>query len=196
MSRSLLRHLLHGALGFALVSIAAFAVWAFGGPWFRGRGGEPAMYAAITAVFLGLSGAVLAPLAGGWGRFYRAFLPAFGVYALVWSLAWFSLHGRTGEWVGALAGCLAFSSLCLRRLGGRHGLLLPALAFFAWHTAGYFAGSWAMYGFWLDPARLEEFPGLGKADVAVLAKLSWGLCYGLGFGAGLGQLLHRARVGA
>ena len=93
MSRSLLRHLLHGALGFALVSIAAFAVWAFGGPWFRGRGGEPAMYAAITAVFLGLSGAVLAPLAGGWGRFYRAFLPAFGVYALVWSLAWFSLLG-------------------------------------------------------------------------------------------------------
>jgi hypothetical protein len=47
---------LHGALGFAVVSVAAFCVWAFGGRWFRGNGGEGAMYAAIAAVFIGLSG--------------------------------------------------------------------------------------------------------------------------------------------
>ena len=45
-----------GALGFAVVSVAAFCVWAFGGRWFRGNGGEGAMYAAIAAVFIGMSG--------------------------------------------------------------------------------------------------------------------------------------------
>ena len=49
------RAILRGALGFGLVSLIAFSVWAFGGGWFRGRGGEPAMYAAIAAVFVVVS---------------------------------------------------------------------------------------------------------------------------------------------
>jgi hypothetical protein len=84
MTRSLLKDILHGSIGLAGVSIAAFSVWAFGAGWFRHLGGELGMYAGIAVVFLGLSGLVLGSLAGRVGRFYRAFLPAFTAYAATW----------------------------------------------------------------------------------------------------------------
>ena len=80
------RWILSGAWRFALVSLIAFSVWAFGGKLFRGIGGEPTMYAAITLVFLGLSGGFLAPLAPGPKRlqsFYALFFPGFIAYAIV-----------------------------------------------------------------------------------------------------------------
>ena len=43
MPRSLLKDVLHGSIGFAFVSIAAFSVWAFGAGWFRDLGGELGM---------------------------------------------------------------------------------------------------------------------------------------------------------
>src|SRR5690606_28832133 len=137
--------LLHGALGFALVSVAAFSIWAFLPGLFRGFGGELGLYAAIAAVFLGLSGLILGPLAGGMGRFYSAFLPAFLVYSVIWTLAWFLLKGRLGEWVGAALGCAAFSYLALARLKAPSGWLTATLELFLLHTAGYFVGSWVMY---------------------------------------------------
>jgi len=194
--RSLLRDVLHGALGFALVSIAAFSVWAFGAGLFRNLGGELVMYAAIAAVFLGLSGIVLGPLVGGGGRFYKAFLPAFLFYAVVWCVAWFGLKGRMGEWTGAAAGCLVFTLISMKLLGSVRGWLAAAIALFVLHTAGYFAGDWAMYDFWLEKKELIAQGNLTKPQLAILAKLSWGLCYGLGFGAGIGWVFHRARVGA
>jgi hypothetical protein len=191
VSRSLVRDVIHGALGFALVSIAAFSVWAFAAPLFRHAGGELGMYAAIAAVFLGLSGIALGPVAGGAGRFYRAFLPAFFAYALIWCVAWFGLKGRAGEWIGAAAGCLAFAIISMRMLGCMRGWVVAALALFVLHTAGYFAGDWAMYDFWLAD-RNAKIP---RPEAAMLAKLSWGLCYGLGFGAGIGWVFHQACAG-
>lgn len=195
-SRSLTRDLLHGALGFAAVSLASFSIWAFAAGAFRRLGGEPAMYVAIAVVFLGLSGVVLGPLAGGTGRFYRVFLPAFSAYAVLWSVAWFALPNRSGEWLGALLGCAAFVGLARWRLGTSTGWLALFTGFFLLHTAGYFAGSWAMYDFWLARFKAGNPDGLTGPQAAVLAKLSWGLCYGLGFGAGLGWLFHRARSAA
>jgi hypothetical protein len=193
-SRSLSRDLIHGALGFALVSVAAFCVWAFAGGWFRGHGGELAMYGAIAAVFLGFSGLILGPLAGGAGRFYRAFLPAFFIYALLWCAAWFALRDKTGEWLGSVIGGVAFAVISMKLLGSTRGWLGAAVVFVILHSAGYFAGDWAMYGYWLDKGRAAQFPGLARPDFMVLAKLSWGLCYGLGFGAGIGYVFHRARL--
>jgi hypothetical protein len=177
-----------GALGFTLVSVAAFSVWAWGGGWFRGRGGEPAMYAAVAVVFLGLTGLVLHPLVTGArrvARFYGVFLPAFLAYAAVWSAIWFALPHRAGEWLAALAGALVFVALTAWRFGRRSGWLPAAAVFFVLHTAGYFAGGQGM-GRLLQAARNDGPGGLTPEQWLVLAKLAWGVGYGLGFGAGLG----------
>lgn len=192
-SRSQIRDTLHGAIGFAGVALAAFSIWAFAPGFFRHAGGEPGMYAAIALVFLGLSGLVLGPLAGGAGRFYKAFLPAFLLYSVLWCVAWFALKNRAGEWLGAAAGCLGFAWLAMRLLGSTRGWLVAAVALFALHTAGYFAGDWAMYDYWLGDKEVGKEE---RRQLATLGKLSWGLLYGLGFGAGIGQVFHRARVGA
>ncbi len=196
MPRSLLKDTVHGGLGFAVVSIAAFSVWAFGAGWFRNFGGELGMYAAIAAVFLGLSGLVLGPLAGGVGRFYKAFLPAFFVYAVVWTAAWFALPDKRGEWIGAAAGCLVFAWIAMKMLGSTRGWLLAALALFILHTAGYFAGDWAMYDVFVPQAKAAGKGSPEFQHYMTLAKLSWGLFYGLGFGAGIGWVFNKARIAA
>lgn len=191
---------LYGAAGFTAVSLVAYSVWAFGGSWFRGRGGEPALYAAIAAVFLALTGLVLHPLLRGErrvARFYGAFGPAFSGYAVVWSGFWFWLGSGAGEWLGALFGCAAFVALTAWRLGG-WGAFGPALAvLFVLHTAGYFAGGWSM-GELMARARAEAAGSPERARLAALAMLSWGFFHGLGFGAGLGWVYHllQARAGA
>ena len=108
------RWILSGAWRFATVSLLAFSVWAFGGRLFRGIGGEPTMYAAITVVFLGLSGWFLGPLAPGprpIRTFYSLFFPSFLAYAVVWSGLWFALGFGLGEWLASLAGSLVFVAI-------------------------------------------------------------------------------------
>jgi hypothetical protein len=78
-------------------------------------------------------------------------------------------------------------------LGNTRGWLVGALGLFALHTAGYFAGDSAMYDVWVPKARTFEKGSPEFQNYMTLAKLSWGLFYGLGFGAGLGWLFHRAR---
>lgn len=179
-----------GSIGFAVVSVAAFCVWAFGGRWFRGNGGEGAMYAAIAAVFVGLSGVLLHPLILGrnrlW-RFYSVFAPAFLAYAVVWSGFWFWLKFGLGEWLGALLGSVAFVALSAWRFGRWQRFGVGVVIFFVLHTAGYFAGGQSMA--WLMQAsRQKPVPFLDPTSLVVLAKLSWGLFYGLGLGAGLGYV--------
>lgn len=190
-SRSLSRDLVHGTLGFALVSLLAFSIWAFAGRWFPG---ELSLYTAIAAVFLGLSGIVLGPLAGGAGRFYRAFLPAFLVYAVLWCVAWFGIGGKPGEWVGAVIGGLAFTVISLRILGNSQGWLGATLVFLVLHCAGYFAGDWAYTYAKGHLPQLSESLGLAGPDVRNAGRLAWGLFYGLGFGAGIGWVFHQGRM--
>src|SRR6267154_381292 len=76
-------YVLQGAWRFAIVSIVGFAVWAFGGRWFRAHGGEPGLYAASTVVFIGFAGLLMHPLVHGrrpLARFYGVFIPAFLAY--------------------------------------------------------------------------------------------------------------------
>ncbi len=195
-TRTLTRDILHGSLGFGLVSVAAFSVWGFASQFFRDFGGEPAMYAAIAVVFLVLSGLILSPLAGGMGRFYQAFLPAFALYAVVWSAVWFAMRDRTGEWVASAAGCVVFSLISMKILGSLRGWVVATLALFVLHSAGYFAGDWVMHGHFLAPETFKDLPKTDKAQAALMGKLAWGLLYGLGFGAGIGWVFNRARVAA
>ena len=70
---------------------------------------------------------------------------------------------------------------------GRWSLYWRAAAlFFVLHTAGYFAGGQSM-AFLMDLSHQKPAPLLEATTWSVLAKLSWGLFYGLGFGGGLGS---------
>ncbi len=180
----LIRSTLHGALGYAAVSVAAYSIWAFAP---KLGGSEMGMYALIALVFLCGTGIALHGLLRGehrMSRFYRLFLPAFFGYALLWSAAWFLIKGRPSEWIGALAGTLFFSFIAWRSLGRAPGFWTGALALFALHTLGYFIG-----GEWMHGILATGIKGWSKPQVAIIAKLGWGFFHGLGFGAGIGFAL-------
>jgi hypothetical protein len=177
--------MVRGALAFAAVSVGAFAVWAFGGIWLHRAVGEGGLYAACAAVFVLLSGFFLAPLVRGprpMLRVYKAFMPAFLLYAVVWSACWFKLGFGNGEWLASLLGCAIFGWVLGKMLGAKKAYLITIVILFVCHSAGYFAGGW-FYG--MLPAKASSL-GLDKKTTGLLAKLIWGLCFGLGFGAGIG----------
>lgn len=184
--------LIRGSLGFGTVSLAAFSVWAFGGKWLQAHSGETGLYAACALVFLGLSGLLLHPLVRGPGsllRFYTIFIPAFLCYAIIWSVAWFLLRFGTGEWLGALAGTIGFVAVVSWRFRNARGFVQTSLVVFVLNSMGYFLGGTSMH--WLlGPSGSSMFSGLSKPSLIVMAKLAWGLLYGLGFGAGIGYAFH------
>ena len=182
------RALARGTMGFTLVSVAGFAVWALAGRWLYAHVGEAGLYLACLVVFLGLSGWLLHPLVNGLRplvRFYKIFIPAFLAYALVWCGFWFALRLGAGEWLGSFFGCAVFALVLARAFGNYRALPLVIAVLFLTHSAGYFAGGYAMYHFpksgtgWLE--------GVSKQNLSIVAKLLWGVCYGAGFGAGLGH---------
>jgi hypothetical protein len=178
---ALFRSTLHGGIGLGLVSLLAYSVWALVP---RLAGSEIGMYALIALVYLLGSGLALHGLIQGdrrMRRFHALFLPAFGGYAMLWSLAWFLIPHAQREWIAALAGTLFFAWVAWWKLGKSRGFWTGAAVLFALHTAGYFLGGKWMYGV------LESgIEGWAKPQVAIVAKLGWGLFHGLGFGAGIG----------
>ena len=169
----MLSSILRGAIGFAVVSAAAFSVWVYGGKWFHQHGGEAAMYAGCCLVFLGIAGLLLHPLLNGpksLARFYKIFIPAFLLYAVAWCAGWFLMGAGRGEWVASLAGSIAFTLVMAAMLKGWRALLVSTLVMFVAHSAGYFAGEKVCY----------------TSLHSAMSELLWGVCYGLGFGAGIG----------
>jgi hypothetical protein len=184
------RAVLHGAIGFALVSLGGFSVWAFGGRWFYRNVGEVGLYVACAAVFIGLAGRFMSPLVDGprpVSRFHKAFVPAFLAYAIVWSVCWFALHTGLGEWLGSLLGSVIFALVFGKMLGSTTGWVTVAMVLFVGHSAGYFLGSL----FYSAKSTLPFISELARRQIALIGQLGWGLLYGLGFGAGIGFALHR-----
>jgi hypothetical protein len=92
-----------GGLGFGLVGLAAFAVWAVGGKALTQAVGEAGLYALCALVFIGLAGLVFGQLVigpGGTVRIYGLFTLAFTAYSAVWCAAWFGLRGTLAAEVG------------------------------------------------------------------------------------------------
>lgn len=174
------RSLLTGGLGFGLASLVVFATVAFAERWMYTRLGLYGAYMAWTALFILLGGGALGTLAvGRWRlpKFYLLFGLAFFAYAAGWVGAYFTLGGASGEWVGALAGCLLMG--CVFAFGfraSRTALSLSAVLFVG-HAVGYFLGS-----------ALNDSVG-GRPGM-----LLWGAAYGLCLGAGLGAALHLAQA--
>jgi len=190
-SRTCTAAIVRGTISFTIVSLAGFSVWAFAGGWFYKNVGEAGLYAACAIVFMGLAGLLMHPLLQGGnrlGRFYKAFIPAFFIYAVVWSVCWFALKFGPGEWLGSFLGCAAFALVLGKMLTSTQGLWKVVVVLFLAHSAGYFLGGIA-YGAMRTPP--EFLQGLSRGQRGLIAKMLWGLFYGLGFGAGIGYAFHQ-----
>jgi hypothetical protein len=182
---SLAQSLLIGIAGFTVVSVAGFVPWAvFGhllGPWV----GERGVYVVCALVFIALSGPALHRLIIGPGslsRFYKLFSLAFIVYSILWIAIWMSLRGHRGSVLGLLGGTLAMGVILALAFDAGRRIVTVVAALFLLNAAGYFIGG-------VCEEALFVYNGLA-------ARLSWGVCYGIGFGAGLGLAFYLCQAEA
>lgn len=169
---SLGESILRGVIGFTILSLAGFLPWVLAGRWFYKNVGEIGLYATCAVVFLAFSGPCLHRLIIGPGsleRIYRVFSLAFIVYAIVWTAAYMTWRGKIGGIVGALVGMVAMGGTLAGAFGVQRQALAVITALFASNLAGYFVGEL-----------------VHNALTGTSAKAAWGICYGLGFGAGIG----------
>lgn len=188
-----------GGVGFGLVGLAAFAVWAIGDKALTKAIGEPGLYAVCALVFVGLAGTVFGQLVigpGGTRRVYGLFALAFVTYSVVWSGAWFGLRGTLGaEVVGAVLGSAAMAGLLAWGFGAGREAARVVAALILFNALGYFLGE--IWWRWL--------PGEGGAQVfgslfnrpqrMMLAMLGWGVLFGAFFGAGVGYVIYQCQEG-
>lgn len=182
-----------GARGFTVLGLAGFLPWALGtGRWL----GEGGMFALCAIVFIALSGPLLHRLTPGPGslwRFQILFTLAFVAYAAVWTLVWFKLRIHLSDYFGLALGTLAFSLVTAWRLNAWKQLPLAFVGLAVLHTAGYWVGD-EIYVTLRSKAELQIASlHLNAAQCALIAKLGWGILYGVGFGAGIGWLFGVSR---
>jgi len=143
------------------------------------RGQNALLHSSIAAVYLVASGWILARLVppAGRARYLGLFTLGFAGYAALWCLCWFGLRGRYhADFHGSVLGLGWLTWLHWRAFGALGSWVPAALILIALHTLGYTAG--------------DDLHDLGGG---VRGRLLWGLGHGLGFGAGLGWLLHQAQ---
>lgn len=193
----LVESVLRGMIGFTLVSLGGFAPWVLAGRWFYRNVGEAGLYAACAIIFIGLSGPLLHRLIIGPGslsRCYKIFSLAFLAYAVVWTIAWMTLARATGAAtagiVGGLCGIIIMGTVLALGFAAPGAIVKVIVALFISNLAGYFIGEWAYNGLnALNDGNATGFV-LERQTRSILSKTAWGLCYGLGFGAGIGFAFH------
>jgi len=174
--------LMRGMIGFTVVSVAGFVPWAVFGKWFHmhlGKNGEVGMYVACAVVFLALTAPLLHRLIIGPGsilRFYKVFCPAFAAYSIAWIAGWMALRGHPGSIAGLLAGTMVMACMLVAAFDALRSVVKVFVALFVLNSIGYFVGGLS------EAALIKAYP--------LLAKLSWGVFYGIGLGAGLGLAFH------
>ena len=185
---SLGESLLRGVFGFTVVSVAGFAPWAVGGAWLYERIGEAGLYGVCALVFIAASGLFMHRLIIGPGslsRFYLLFAPSFALYSVAWIAAWMLIKGHPGSIVGLLAGTALMGGMFAWAFDAKREIPKIIAVLFLLNAFGYFAGGILDAGF----ARLEGLP-FPQTTQLIIAKSLWGVCYGVGFGAGLGLVFH------
>lgn len=186
-----MRHLSVGL--FSLVAILSFSCWAWGGSVFPS---EVIMYAACALVFLLGGGMAMWPILGGTSRFRWTYCLRFALgyilYSILWSAAWFLFRNTWGEILGSSLGLVGLTGFLRRYTKQELSFVTVVAILFLFHSLGYYAGDFlhsALQGRGNVPLSLPCAP----ATVAVLSKLAWGVCYGMGLGWGLHQVLQTAR---
>jgi hypothetical protein len=175
---SLGQSLLIGTVGFTVVSVAGFVPWAVFGHLLGPVVGESGVYLICARVFIALSGPALHRLIIGPGslsRFYKLFSLAFMAYSVIWIAVWMSLRDQ-GERLGLLCATMAMGAIFALAFGAKWRAIIVVAALFLLNAAGYFIGG-------VCEEALFAYNGLA-------ARLSWGVCYGIGFGAGLGVAFY------
>ena len=178
---SLRSSVLLGSLGFTLASLVVFATVAFGENWMYHNLGEIGSYLAWGLMFVILGGILLSPLIWGPRRLAR-FLPGFALsffgYVIGWYTGYIGFGMRSGEWLGAVLGCLFFAAglAAMFKIKSYVLVLQLFLVVFLLNAAGYFLG------------EMLYFSIHGRTGM-----LFWGLVYGLFFGAGIGAAIHLAQ---
>ena len=182
-----------GIIGFTIVSVAGFLPWGVYGKWFRAQVGELGMYVACAVVFIVSSGLVMHRLiigSGSLSRFYKLFTPAFAAYSVAWIIGWMKVGGHPGSVVGLLSGTAIMGWMLATAFDARGETLKVIAALFVLNSIGYFIGGifeTALIG--IPECRIGGVT-LAKPTQLILAKMQWGVCYGIGFGAGLGFAFH------
>jgi hypothetical protein len=192
---------LRGMIGFTVVSLGGFAPWVLAGRWFYRSVGEIGLYVACALVFIALSGPLLHRLIIGPGslnRFYKLFSLAFLAYAVVWTVAWMALARSTGSFtagiMGAVTGIVVMGTLLALGFHATESALKVIIALLIGNVVGYFIGEGAYHGI----SALKEGNATGlvleRQTRSILSKAAWGLCYGLGFGAGIGFAFYACQA--
>jgi hypothetical protein len=169
---------LRGIIGFTLVSVGGFAPWPIFERWFRSMG-EMDLYIACLVMFIGLSGVCLHRLIIGPGslpRFYKLFSLAFTAYAVAWVAIWVLLRGNAGGIGGLLGGACAMGFVLTLAFDAPRAIGKVVVALFVLNALGYYLGG-----------RLH---GKLAIDHRAVGMLLWGVCYGVGLGAGLGLAFY------
>ncbi len=184
---SLGESLLRGIVGFTVVSVAGFAPWALAGRLLHRSVGEAGMYAACALTFIGLSGPLLHRLIIGPGslpRFYKLFGLSFALYSAAWIAGWMGLqrmNAHAAGLIGLLAGSVLMGGMIAWAFDERRAAPASIAALFVLNAIGYFAGGL------VEGALVKSAPRM--------AMLSWGVCYGIGLGAGLGLAFYFCQAG-
>jgi hypothetical protein len=190
---SLGESVLRGMIGFTLVSLGGFAPWVLAGQWFYRNTGELGLYVVCAVGFMGLSGVLLHRLIIGPGsqaRFYQIFSLAFVGYSVAWTIGWMAFRGMTGSVVGALAGIAVMGGILAIGFAAPGAFLKIFAVLLLANVAGYFIGEWAHHAVLALKEGNASGIELEKSTRATLSKATWGLFYGLGFGAGIGWAFY------
>jgi hypothetical protein len=200
---TLVESILRGTVGFTLLSLAGFAPWVLAGRWFYRTVGEIGLYITCAVAFIGFSGPLLHRLIIGPGslsRCYKLFSLAFIAYAVVWTIAWMTMARPAGPVtagvVGAIAGIAVMGAVLALGFKSPEAMLKVIVALFVGNLIGYFVGEWAYNG--INALKEGNATGfiLERQTRSILSKTAWGLCYGLGFGAGIGFAFYACQAKA
>ncbi len=181
---------------FTLVAVASFSCWAFGGKLFAS---EITLYTACAIVFFGLGGIALSPglpeTKGGPVRFAIAFAVSFLAYAFIWSTAWFLLPNTLGEVLGSSLGLLVLVTIMKKAYSLAMTRMAGVALVFLFHTVGYYLGGFAyeaLQGRGAYPITLDA----SAPTIRTIARLAWGVGYGLGLGSGILAFFHASLCSA